>query len=312
MSARSIVAVVCARLEPVLGVAFKRPGSAWAVLGLAVILMLSVVLVPAPAGAATMGDQVIRTSASLDYCDANGAKRPTVRSNTVLVVVSQPAAAPSVDVTPVAAVGSGFPGSVVYYAVSVRNQGREDDRFALRLSSVASWDAAVRADDGSGGGIAGDGVHQPSENSLAYSTGTLAAGEAFSGFVAVAIPIDAAQGAGDMTILKVASELMPDTQATASFTTTAEFPPLRGQVTDRAGSPLIAARVDVYADSGRWVDSTLTVPPLGTYEFGPELLPGTYGVVASCAGYTLQNKADVSISSGATARVDFSLDPVAP
>jgi hypothetical protein len=304
MNARHAIDVVCearrqANMAAIRGMAMIP---AFIVIG---VLILYGALVAGASSASASPSSIIEAWASLSYRDANDVEQPAVRSNIVRVFVTELATVPDVQVTPTNVAGTGSRGNACYYAICVRNQGNSGDSFAFSISSAAGWDTAIYADDS-----AGDGIHQPLEGTLVYRTGALAVGEAFCGFVRVAVPVDAPEGAGDVAAVTVASESTPGTQATATFTTTTVAVPLMGRVTVRlAGVPLVGARVDVYADDGAWVDSTLTMPPIGAYEFGSELPPGIYRVAASCTGYALQSMSSVAVTTGGTARVDFSLDP---
>jgi uncharacterized repeat protein (TIGR01451 family) len=82
----------------------------------------------------------------------------------------------------------GFPGSVVNYPYSVTNVGSTGNSFALSVASNTGWASSIYADDGAGGGIAGDGVRQSGENNEAVSTGPLAPGASYRFFVSVTIP----------------------------------------------------------------------------------------------------------------------------
>lgn len=96
----------------------------------------------------------------------------------------------------------GFPGSVVNYPYVVTNVGSSLNSFALAIASSA-WPSAIYADDGAGGGIAGDGVRQSGENRESVSTGALAPGAAYRFFVAVTIPEKSADRASGDTSLAV-------------------------------------------------------------------------------------------------------------
>jgi uncharacterized repeat protein (TIGR01451 family) len=117
--------------------------------------------------------------------------------------------------------GSGAPGSVVYYPYTVTNVGSGINRFTLTVSGAAGWQSAIYADDGSGGGGAGDGVHQPGERVPAASTGPLDPGASYRFFVAVTIPPSSADGAHAETRLAVAGE---GTNGADQVTTTALSP----------------------------------------------------------------------------------------
>ena len=83
--------------------------------------------------------------------------------------------------------GAGTPGSVVNYPYTVTNVGSSVNSFALAIAN-SDWPSAIYADDGAGGGIAGDGVRQSGETRPSSSTGPLAPGAAYRFFVAVTVP----------------------------------------------------------------------------------------------------------------------------
>jgi len=91
--------------------------------------------------------------------------------------------------------GSGPPGSVVNYPYTATNVGNTGNSFTLAVAGPTGWSSALYADDGAGGGIAGDGVRQPGENSASASTGPLAPGASYRFFLAVQIPAGSADGA---------------------------------------------------------------------------------------------------------------------
>jgi len=93
--------------------------------------------------------------------------------------------------------GSGAPGSVVNYPYTLTNVGNASNSFTLSAASTTGWPGALYADDGAGGGIAGDGVRQAGETSSGASTGVLAPGESYRFFLAVTVPPGSADGAHD-------------------------------------------------------------------------------------------------------------------
>ena len=100
--------------------------------------------------------------------------------------------------------GLGPPGSVVNYPYTVINVGNVGNNFTLSTASPAGWPSAIYADDGAGGGVAGDGVRQPGETVLSASTGLLAPGASYRFFVAVAVPSGSADGARADTLVSAA------------------------------------------------------------------------------------------------------------
>jgi hypothetical protein len=84
------------------------------------------------------------------------------------------------------------------------------------------------------------------------------------------------------------------------------IPIMKGQVKNDSGDPVVGAVVAVYNGS-TWVRSTLTQAPYGVYEFGPELPPGTYTVIASKAGYASQAKWNITVAAGSSTYLNFVL-----
>uniref|UniRef100_C6E548 Conserved repeat domain protein n=1 Tax=Geobacter sp. (strain M21) TaxID=443144 RepID=C6E548_GEOSM len=102
--------------------------------------------------------------------------------------------------------GSGAPGSLVLYPYTVTNVGNAVNSFALSLEGGAPWPGILYADDGAGGGIAGDGVRQPGEENRCVSTGPLPPGASHRFFLAVAIPESGSDGARADARLTVTGE----------------------------------------------------------------------------------------------------------
>lgn len=91
--------------------------------------------------------------------------------------------------------GSGLPGTAVSYPYTVTNVGSADNGFTLAVESPSGWPGALYADDGAGGGIAGDRVRQGGETTPTAATGTLSPGAGYRFFLAVSIPAASADGA---------------------------------------------------------------------------------------------------------------------
>ena len=102
--------------------------------------------------------------------------------------------------------GTGAPGVIVDYPYTVTNVGNAGNSFTLALESSTGWQGAIYADDGAGGGIAGDGVRQSGETRTNVATGPLAPGAAYRFFVAVTIPETGADGARGEARLAVTGE----------------------------------------------------------------------------------------------------------
>lgn len=91
--------------------------------------------------------------------------------------------------------GVGGPGTVVHYPYTVTNVGNTTNSFALTVNGGSGWQGVLFADDGAGGGVAGDGVRQPGETRSCASTGTLAPGASYRFFLAVTVPESGSDGA---------------------------------------------------------------------------------------------------------------------
>ncbi|UFS68560.1 DUF11 domain-containing protein [Geomonas sp. RF6] len=126
---------------------------------------------------------------------ADATKADTVKSatcstgNVAAVVVSSPPDQTS------------RPGTVVVYPYTVTNTGNSANSFTL--NAAGRWQGTLYADDGAGGGVAGDGTRQPGEGSLALSTGVLEPGGSYRLFLAVTIPADAVNSTYSEHILTV-------------------------------------------------------------------------------------------------------------
>jgi len=114
---------------------------------------------------------------------------------------------------------SAAPGSVVNYAYTVTNVGNTANSFTLGVAG--SWPGAIIADDGSGGGIAGDGVRQSGENQVTAGTGTLAPAASYRFFLAVTVPAAATDGLRADATVTVSG---PGAAASDQVTTTALAP----------------------------------------------------------------------------------------
>ena len=90
--------------------------------------------------------------------------------------------------------GLGAPGSIVNYPYTVTNVGNAANSFALSVQSPADWPGALYADDGAGGGVAGDAVRQAGETVPSTSTGVLAPGASYRFFLAQTVPAGSADG----------------------------------------------------------------------------------------------------------------------
>jgi hypothetical protein len=103
---------------------------------------------------------------------------------------------------------TGGPGTQVYYPYSVTNNANCTDTVTFEALNAAgeAWMLALLLDNGAGGGIAGDGVHQPGENDSLSSSLSLAPGETVHFFLMVTIPPAAANGASSTNIVTVKNQ----------------------------------------------------------------------------------------------------------
>lgn len=115
-------------------------------------------------------------------------------------VACAPTAAVTVSAPPD---GSGVPGSVVDYPYTVTNVGNAVNSFALSLQSAAGWQGVLYADDGAGGGVAGDGIRQGGETTPCNGTGALLPAQSYRFFLAVSVPPTGQDGARAETQLAV-------------------------------------------------------------------------------------------------------------
>jgi len=90
--------------------------------------------------------------------------------------------------------GLGAPGSIVNYPYTVTNVGNAANSFTLSVQGPADWPGALYADDGAGGGVAGDAVRQSGETVPSASSGVLAPGVSYRFFLAQTIPAGSSDG----------------------------------------------------------------------------------------------------------------------
>ncbi len=178
----------------------KRYPSLSGALLLAVLLLMFVVPDWAEASGTAAGTN-ITNQASATYSDANN-NSYSANSNTVTTTVNSVYTV-SVN-TP--ADQSGNSNTTVYYAYTVTNTGNDTNTFALSAASGSggnSWTVTLYADDGAGGGVANDGIHQAGETNVTNSTGALAADATYKFFMAVTIPAGTADGQTDDSVLTI-------------------------------------------------------------------------------------------------------------
>ncbi|MBU5637011.1 DUF11 domain-containing protein [Geomonas sp. Red69] len=102
--------------------------------------------------------------------------------------------------------GSGAPGTVVNYPYTVTNVGNGDNAFALSVTLPGGWRGELFADDGAGGGTAGDGIRQGGESRGSTGTGNLAPGASYRFFLAVTVPESGSDGARGESLLSVSGD----------------------------------------------------------------------------------------------------------
>jgi uncharacterized repeat protein (TIGR01451 family) len=167
-----------------------------------VMLLTAIVIYPMHAEAiGTAAGTNITNQATVNYQDAS-ANNYSANSNTVTTTVN---AVYAVAVNAPVDMSSA-PNTRVYYAYTVTNNSNTSDTFALSAASGAggnTWNITLYADDGAGGGVANDGIHQAGETNVTNSTGALAADATYYFFAAVDIPAGTASGQADDTVLSV-------------------------------------------------------------------------------------------------------------
>lgn len=143
---------------------------------------------------------------------SQGTKTDQIKTETVICSAN---AAVIVSVPPDSA---GMPGKVVNYPYTVTNVGSGVNTFNLVPANTAGWTEALYADDGAGGGIAGDGIRQSGETTETTSTGPLQPGASYRFFLAVTVPPSSIDGSNSETRLTVAGT---DASTADRVTTTA-------------------------------------------------------------------------------------------
>ncbi len=173
------------------------------VLAAAMLLAVAAVF---PGGAAAVGTPAgtsISNQASVSYQDA-ASNNFTAVSNSTSVTVT---AVYSVAIT-TPPDASGLRNATVYYPYTLTNTGNASNTFALSTTSPG-WTIVLYADDGFGGGIANDGIHQAGETNVTASTGALIDNATYQFIMAVTVPAGAADGATETTTLNVVGSGIP-------------------------------------------------------------------------------------------------------
>ncbi len=176
------------------------------------------------AAVGTPAGTAITNQATVAYQDA-GANSYSAVSNTTTVTVL-----PVYSVTITSPADQSAPSnSTAYYAYMLTNTGNASNTFNLSaLSAPPNWAVTLYADDGAGGGVGNDGIHQAGETNVIASAGPLAANATYRFFMAVTIPAGAPNGTTDVTTLTVAGTGDPGAADDTSdaVTTTAQAPAL--------------------------------------------------------------------------------------
>ena len=176
------------------------------------------------AAVGTPAGTAITNQATVTYQDASSNSFSSVSNTTTVTVL------PVYSVAITAPADQSVPSNTTaYYAYTLTNTGNAGNTFNLSaLSAPPGWGAALYADDGAGGGVANDGIHQPGETTVIASTGALAADATYRFFMAVAVPAGTANGTTDATTLSVTGtgDAGAGDDTSDAVTTTAQAPAL--------------------------------------------------------------------------------------
>lgn len=226
---------------------------------IALVLALFVVMAGKAHAVGTAGGTAINNQASISYEDSGG-NNYSANSNTVTTTVNN---VYTVAVnTP--ANQNGNSNGVVYYAYTVTNSGNASNTFALSAASGAggnNWVVALYADDGAGGGVANDGIHQAGETTVTASTGALAADATYKFFVAVTVTANTANGQTDDSVLTVtgSGDAGAGDDTSDTVTTTAQAPALTVTKAVRNVTTAGAFAGTANADPGQTLEYRLAV-----------------------------------------------------
>ena len=196
----------------------------WMVLAAIVVFAVAAVFPGVAAAVGTPAGTAITNQATVTYTDAS-ANNFSATSNTTTVTVL-----PVYSVAVTAPADQSVPSNTAaYYAYTLTNTGNASNTFNLSaLSAPPGWGVVLYADDGAGGGIANDGVHQAGETTVVASTGALAADATYRFFMAVTVPAGTANGTTDTTTLTVVGtgDAGAGDDTSDAVTTTAQAPAL--------------------------------------------------------------------------------------
>ncbi len=187
--------------------------------------VLAVALFPRIAAAVgTPSGTLINNQATVTYQDVSSNNFSAVSNTTTVTVL------PVYAVTITAPADLSVPSNTsAYYAYLLTNTGNATNTFNFSgLSAPLGWAVTFYADDGAGGGIANDGIHQASETTVITGVNNLAADGTYRFFMAVAVPSGTANGTSTGTTLTVTGtgDAGGADDATDAVTTTAQAPAL--------------------------------------------------------------------------------------
>ncbi len=190
----------------------------------AAVFWAAAILPRVAAAVGTPAGTAITNQATVTYQDASANSFSSVSNTTTVTVL------PVYSVAITSPTDQSVPSNTAaYYAYTLTNTGNASNTFNLSaLSAPPGWAAVLYADDGAGGGIANDGIHQAGETTVVASTGALAADATYRFFVAVTVPVGTANGTTDATTLSVTGtgDAGAGDDTSDAVTTTAQAPAL--------------------------------------------------------------------------------------
>ncbi len=295
---------------------------------LAAAVLCAVVLFPGVASAVgTPAGTSITNQATVTYQDVSSNNFSAV-SNTTTVTVQ-----PVYSLTLTAPADLAVPSNTsAYYAYLLTNTGNATNTFNFGgLSAPLGWAVTFYADDGAGGGVANDGIHQAGETTVVTGINNLAADGTYRFFMAVAVPAGTANGTSTGTTLTVTGTGGgAEDDTTDAVTTTAQAPALtvakdvRNVTTGGAftgagtanATPTQILEYQVTVTNGGSVAATSVVlaDPINTntgFVVGTaSFAPGTSGLTGATIAYSNDNGgtwtyAPASLGCGAPAGADY-------